>query len=239
MKTIKVFIADDEPLAREKIRRLLQRESGFEIVGEAANGKEAVEAIQQSCPDLLFLDIHMAGLDGFGVLESLQFQSLPVVIFVTAYDQYAVKAFEVHALDYLLKPFDKKRFQQTLTRVKDQLQHELRETPKYLTRLFVKSNGRMFILKVDEIDWIGAEGNYISAQAGTECYLVRESISNIEQQLDPAKFLRIHRSTIVNIERIRELQPWFHGEYRIILKDGKELMLSRTYRDKFLKALSA
>jgi two-component system LytT family response regulator len=249
---IRTLIVDDESLARERIRNFLLRDPQIEVIGECANGPDAVVAIQQSAPDLLMLDIQMPQMDGFSVLEAVSDTILPHVIFVTAYDQYALRAFEFHALDYLLKPFDWDRFEQTLQRAKDQvfkdrssqfnqgiqaLLEQLKERPRYLDRLVIKSTGRVFLLKTDEIDWIEAEGNYARLHVGKESYLLRETISTLDSQLDPKAFLRIHRSTIVSLNRIKELQSWFHGEFQVILRDGTQLLLSRTYREKLEKAL--
>ncbi|HVN78019.1 MAG TPA: LytTR family DNA-binding domain-containing protein [Terriglobia bacterium] len=249
---IRTLIVDDESLAREKIRNFLLRDPQIEVIGECANGPDAIVAIQQSTPDLLMLDIQMPQMDGFSVLEAVSDGILPHVIFVTAYDQYALRAFEFHALDYLLKPFDWERFEQTLQRAKDQvfkerssqfnqgiqtLLEQLKERPRYLDRLVIKSTGRVSLLKTDEIDWIEAEGNYARLHVGKESYLLRETISSLDSQLDPKTFLRIHRSTIVNLNRIKELQSWFHGEFQVILRDGTQLLLSRSYREKLEKAL--
>lgn len=249
---IRTLIVDDESLAREKIRSFLLRDPQIEVIGECSSGPDAVVAIQQSAPDLLMLDIQMPQMDGFSVLEAVSDKVLPHVIFVTAYDQYALRAFEFHALDYLLKPFDRDRFEQTLQRAKDQvfkerssqfnqgiqaLLEQLKERPRYLDRLVIKSTGRVFLLRTDEIDWIEAEGNYARLHVGKESYLLRETISALDSQLDPKVFLRIHRSTIVCLNRIKEMQSWFHGEFQVILKDGTQLLLSRTYREKLEKAL--
>ena len=245
-KPIRVLLVDDEPLAREMIREMLKTDVEVEIVGECVNGREAVEAIQEHNPDLIFLDVQMPEVGGFEVLEALKSETIPHVIFVTAYDQYAVRAFEVHALDYLLKPFDRERFESAWRRAKAQILasrngemdqrilailEELKAGSKYLERLVIKSGGRVFFLETDDIDWIEAEGNYVSVHTGKKSHLLRETISSLEAQLDPKKFLRIHRSSIVRIDRIKELQPWFHGEYRVILQDGTQLTLSRNYRE--------
>jgi two-component system LytT family response regulator len=242
---IRALIVDDEPLARQKLRRLLRRDPDVDIVGDCASGQEAVAAIQAHAPDVVFLDVQMPGMDGFAVLHSLDAGPMPLVIFVTAYDQYALRAFEVHAVDYLLKPFDRDRFEKALQHAKarirtergDALTHrtlallqELKAQSKYLDRLVIKAGGRVFFLKCDDIDWVEAEGKYVRLHVGKESYLLREAISHLEAQLDPKRFLRIHRSTIVHIDRIRELQPWFHNEYRVILRDGTQLMLSRDRR---------
>lgn len=249
---IRVLIVDDESLARDMIREMLEDDRDVEIVGECLNGEEAVAAIEAYAPDLLFLDVQMPEASGFEVLETLKNGPMPHVIFVTAYDQYAVRAFEVHALDYLLKPFDRERFEASWHRAKEQilkdkngrldqriltLLEELKAGSKYLERLVIKSNGRVFFLDADDIDWIEAEGNYVSVHSGTKAHLLRETISSLEAQLDPKKFRRIHRSAIVQLDKIRELQPWFHGEYRIVLHSGAELMLSRNYRENLQEAL--
>jgi two-component system, LytTR family, response regulator len=249
---VRCLIVDDEPLAREKLRGMLKKHPEVEIIGECANGKEAVATIQKETPDLLFLDIQMPEMDGFGVLKAISADKLPRVIFVTAYDKYALRAFEVFALDYLLKPFDRERFDKALQRARLEIQRdrggdtnqrilalleEIKHKPKHLERIVIKSNGRIFFLKSEESDWIEAEGNYVRIHTGKESYLIRETITSLENQLNPKRFLRIHRSTIVNIDRIKELQPWFHGDYRILLKDGTQLTMSRSYREKLHELL--
>lgn len=250
---IKTLIVDDEPLARERIRSLLASDPDFEILGEAGNGEEAVIAIDGERPDLLFLDVQMPGLDGFQVLEAIGAEEMPVTIFVTAYDQYAIRAFEVHALDYLLKPFDRQRFQQTLDRAKSVLQQQaqapelnqrllslisdFRTPARPVERLVVKAQGRVYFVATHEIDWIEAAGNYLKLHVGANEHLIRETMNAIEERLDPSQFVRIHRSTIVNIERVKELQPWFHGDFVVLLKDGQQLTLSRNYREKVQERL--
>ncbi len=249
---IRVLLVDDEPLARDMLREMLQNDPQVVIVGESCNGREALEAIRAHSPDVLFLDVQMPEVGGFEVLDSLAKEQIPHVIFVTAYDQYAVRAFEVHALDYLLKPFDQERFNVAWRRAKAQIQRdrttgmdqrivslleELKAGKKYLERLVIKANGRIYFLEANEIDWIEAEGNYVSVHSAKKSHLLRETISSLESQLDPKKFVRIHRSSIVRIDQIQELQPWFHGEYRIILHDGTQLTLSRNHRDKLQEAL--
>ena len=247
---IRTLIVDDEPLARERLRKLLENEPDIEIVGEAADGAEALAAAQKDHPDLIFLDVQMPELDGFGVIEGLEGEGMPAVVFVTAYDRFALKAFEVHALDYLLKPFDRERFQKALDRARHLVQqrqtgdlgHRLsslindlkadRPKPKYLDRLAVKTEGRVLFFKMDEIDWIEAADNYVGIHVGNEEHLHRETMASLESKLPPTRFLRISRSTIVNLERIKELQPMFHGDYTVILKNGTRLSLSRNYRDK-------
>jgi two-component system, LytTR family, response regulator len=253
---LRVLVVDDEPLAREKIRGMTADDPEVRVVGECSNGAEAIEAIQNLRPDLVLLDVQMPEVGGFALLEALKDEPLPAVIFITAYDHYAVKAFEFHALDYLLKPFDRERFAAALARAKRHFRREqqpadsdgldarilalleqMRETPRYHERLVVKSSGRVFFLNTGEIDWIEAEGNYVNIHTGKKSHLLRETISGLESQLDPREFVRIHRSAIVNISRIKELQPWSHGEYHVILHDGTRLTLSRSYRDKLQSAL--
>ncbi len=255
---IKTIIADDEPLAREKIRNLLNDDPDIELIGECADGIETVTAIRNQQPDLVFLDVQMPELDGFGVLKALSDSDMPTLIFVTAYDQYALRAFEVHALDYLLKPFDRERFQKALQRAKEHIRKEKsgevneklltlledlkseksnNHERKYLDRLVIKAGGRVTFLKTEEIDWIEAAGNYIRLYIGKDSHLLRDTMNNIQTKLDPEKFLRIHRSTILKIDRIKELQPWYHGEYVVTLENGKQLTSSRSYRDKLGKLM--
>ena len=251
-RNIRVLVVDDEPLARDMIREMLAEDSEVEIVAECVNGREAVDAIKSQRPDLVFLDIQMPELGGFEVLESLDPQSTPYVIFVTAYDQYAVRAFEVHAFDYLLKPFDEERFDAAWQRVKEKIKldqtgerdrhilallEELKSGPRHLERLVIKNGGRVFFLNVQDVHCIESEGNYVRVYDNQKGYLLRETISSLEEQLDPRQFRRIHRSAIVKIDRIKEMQPWFHGEYRIIMENGKELTLSRNYRANFQGAV--
>ena len=245
-KRIKAIIVDDESPARNKIRELLKTDPEIEVIDECANGREAVQSITSKNPDLVFLDIQMPELDGFGVVEAIGSDQIPALIFVTAYDHYAVQAFEVHAVDYLLKPFDRQRFQTALDRAKKHLQldhrkelnqqlssllRELKGPTKQHERFVVKSGGRVFFLKNDEIDWIEAAGNYVRVHVGKDSHLLRETMNAIQKKLNPALFIRIHRSTFVNIEKIKELQPWFHGEYVVILRDGTQLTMSRSYRN--------
>jgi two-component system, LytTR family, response regulator len=247
---IRTLVVDDEPLARERLRKLLQAEPDMEIVGECANGAEALTVATRERPDLTFLDIQMPELDGFGVMAGLEGEPLPAVIFVTAYDRFALKAFEVHALDYLLKPFDRERFRTALERARrlveqrqsGDLSRKLsslltdlkgsKAEPKFIDRLAIKTEGRVLFFKLDDIDWIEAADNYVSIHVGSEEHLHRETLSSLEAKLPPARFIRIGRSTIVNIERIKEMQPMFHGDYVVILKNGARLNLSRNYRDK-------
>lgn len=247
MSKIRVLIIDDERPARRKTQRFLESEPDIEIVGEACDGREAIAAIQRERPDLIFLDVQMPGLDGFGVLTALDVQPMPQVVFVTAHDQFALRAFEVHALDYLLKPFDLKRFRKVLSRARAQLQRigandlddrmskllkEIRAGERYAERLLIKAEERAFFLQVDQICWIEAAKNYVNIHVSDKAYLLRGTIDGLHKKLDPNRFIRVNRSQIVNIDGIKELQPWFHGEYRIILKDGTEMMWSRRYLDR-------
>jgi len=251
---IRVLLVDDEPLARAMLREMLVGDSQVAIVGESCNGREALEAIRAHSPDLVFLDVQMPEVGGFEVLAALGKGEMPHVIFVTAYDQYAVRAFEVQALDYLLKPFDQERFDVSWQRARAQiirdrnggggmdqrilaLLEELKAGKNYLERLVIKTGGRIYFLETGEIDWIEAEGNYVSVHSAKKSHMLRETISSLESQLDPKKFVRIHRSSIVRLDFIQELQPWFHGEYRVILQDGTQLTLSRNHRDKLQEAL--
>jgi two-component system LytT family response regulator len=252
--TLRILIVDDEPLARERVRMMLAAHDDVMVVGECGDGHQAVASVRDLRPDVLFLDVQMPGLDGFGVLRALDDELLPYVIFVTAYDRYAVQAFDVHALDYVLKPFRAERLDQALERARAAARRatgetidstRLREMLASLTaeqrekqRLVVKSSGRVFFLKVDEIDRVEAEGNYVRLHMGEQSHLLRETMKGMEAVLDPAQFIRIHRSTIVNVDRIKELQPLFHGEYAVILRDGTRLVASRGPDNRLKKLLS-
>jgi two-component system LytT family response regulator len=249
---IRVAIADDEPLARKRVLRFLREESDVEVVAECANGDEAVTAIRRLRPDLVFLDVQMPQMGAFDVIRAVGVERMPLAVFATAYDEYAVRAFEVQALDYLLKPFSRARFQAVLKRARGQLRQPkkegengrdlqarllalLEQTPALsggIRRLLVKAGARVIFVNADEIDWIQAEGNYVRVHTGGAAHLVRQTLSRLEDDLDPARFARIHRSTLVNLDRIAELRPWFHGDYKVVLRDGAELTLSRTYREK-------
>jgi len=250
---IRTLIVDDEPLGRERIRTLLAGDPEIEVIGECPDGRQAITAIVQRNPDLVFLDVQMPEVDGFSVLEAICGERMPAIVFVTAYDRYAVRAFEVHALDYLLKSFDRERFAAALQRAKETIRRsregalnerlaglieDLEAKKDRLTRLVIKSAGRIAFLRVEEIDWIEAADNYVRVHAGKEAHLIRETLQSMEKRLDPTRFLRIHRSSLVNLERIRELRPVFHGDYLVRLTDGTELTLSRSYRDKLLDPLS-
>ena len=262
---IRAVVVDDEPLARQTLRMLLGRDPDIEVVAECADGFAAIEAVERLAPELLFLDIQMPELDGFEVLHALGSTRLPAIVFVTAYDRYAVRAFEVQALDYLLKPFDDARFARTLARAKEQVkQREVKDLSQrliallenhqpapaveqtaaqadargYLTRLMIKSGGRIVFLKADEIDWIEAADYYVQLHAGLKAHLLRETMNELAARLDPEKFLRIHRSTIVNLERVKELHAGAGGEYTVILHDGTSLKLSRSRRAQIETALN-
>jgi len=254
---LRVLIVDDEPLARSNISALLRRDAEVEILGECGSGEQAIREIRRSRPDLVFLDVQMPECDGFDVLEMLGNELSPAVVFVTAYDQYALRAFEAGALDYLLKPIDGKRFFEALERARDRIHGKnleaisaqlhkmmaaLQAERKYLERLSIKSagksGGRITFLDVDEIDWIGAADNYVQVHTGRESHLLHATMNSLENRLDPNKFLRIHRSTIVNVERIKELHPMFHGEYQVILKDGTQLTSGRGYRGNLQRLLN-
>jgi two-component system LytT family response regulator len=232
------------------------------VVAESSDGREAIEAIRQHRPDLVFLDVQMPEVDGFGVLQALGAEQLPLVIFTTAYDQYAVRAFEVHAIDYLVKPFDPERFRSAFQRARQQLDRAQASDQnqrlialleqlaaqaragdggaggeRYLDRLMIRSGGKIFFVKTAEIDWVEAAANYVRLHVARESHVIRETISNLAERLDPAHFARIHRSTIVNLDRVKEMQPWFSGEYIVILRDGTRLKLSRGYRERLEEQL--
>ena len=246
---LRAIIADDEGLARQKLRILLDVEGQVFVVAECRDGKEAIAAVRVHRPDLLLLDIQMPDLDGFQVLSEISPSEMPVVIFTSAYDQYAIRAFQAHALDYLLKPFDQERLHQALERARSELR---RSTNREITqrilellsqvkgakvpaseddsRLVIKTKGRIVFLNVDDLDWVEAAANYVRLNANGETYLFRETISRISERLNPNRFIRIHRSIIVNVRKIKELMPVNSGEYVVILKSGKELSCSRGYR---------
>ena len=268
-RPIRALVADDEPLARDRIRRLLDEEPDVAIVAECADGDAAVAAIRTHRPDLAFLDVQMPGLDGLSVLDAVRPATLPVVVFVTAFDQYAIRAFEVNALDYLVKPFNRRRFRAAVARARqalredrgshegrllalvEQLSAEKRELERRLgaadagddsagarsahpDRFTVRAQGRIFFVRTADVDWIGSAGNYVELHVGATTHLLRESLASLCARLDPARFVRIHRTTIVNVDRIREVQPWFSGDYVVILRTGAKLNMSRTYRASLL-----
>ncbi len=244
---IRTIIVDDEPLARKRLRLLLEKETDVEIIAECQNGHEAVDAVAQHNSDLMFLDVQMPGLDGFAVIEKIPTAHMPVIIFTTAFEQHALQAFDAHALDYLLKPFKIARFHSAVARARDYLasKHAAHPTlagilemvkqsanPKhFLTRLSVKNDDRHTFIKVTDIDIIEAAGKYIVVHSGKENHILRQSITGLEEQLDPAKFLRISRSAIVNIESIKEIQPMFKGEYAVILHNGRSLAMTRGFKE--------
>lgn len=259
---IRAIIVDDEPAARRGVRLLLERDGGVEIVGEAGTGAEAAALIRREKPDLAFLDVQMPGSDGFAALAEIGPEAAPAVVFVTAYDEHALRAFEVNAVDYLLKPYDDLRFEAALQRAKsevrrrqaDQVNARLTQLLDYLRqnggtglpaareepagdRILLKSSGEIFFLKADEIDWIEAEGDYMKFHVGGRAHLMRETMARLEARLDPKRFIRIHRSTIVNIDRLRKLSPSFAGEYAVILHDGTKLKLSRGYHERIAALL--
>ena len=250
---IRTLIIDDVPLARERLKRCLAGDPEIEIVGECDNGEKAVADIRSLAPDLIFLDVQMPALDGFGVLEALTGERSPVVIFVTAYNEYAIQAFEVNALDYLLKPVDPERLNKAVERAKARLAHlipddhldsrvramleDIKSGSKFIKRLTIKLTGRTILLPTDEIDWIETHGNYLKVHAGRDSHLIRGTMQSLETKLDPEKFVRVHRSIIVNVEKIKEIYPRSNGDQDIVLQNGRQLMLSRNYRDNFFALL--
>ena len=249
---IRVVIADDELLARKFIRRMLKQDPEVEIIAECSNGAEAVATIRKEKPDLVLLDVQMPEMDGFAVLDAVRLDHLPEIIFTTAYESYAIRAFELHALDYLLKPFDQVRFKAALKYAKERFhsQHEedkrlqvgtllesIRAQQEYLDRIIIRADGRITFLNTREIDWIEADDKYVHLHTGKNAKMVRQTLAAIESQLDPKKFLRVHRSAMVNVDRIKELQPLFNGEHSLILDDGTRLTLSRKYKDKLFELL--
>ncbi len=291
MVRVRVLIVDDESLARQRVRRLVQAEGDVEVVGEAESGHAAVALIRELVPDLVCLDVQMPGLDGFGVLRELDGGHVPMVLFITAYDEHAQRAFDVHAVDYVLKPVDEDRFKAAFAKARKQRANavaaerlgELLATVRRLadggaalaesrgdltaglataagaasgsvagtaagtasatgsgfaSRILVKHDGRMFFVKTSDIDWIEADRNYVRLHVGKTAHTIRERIGHLEETLDPRAFARIHRSTIVNLNRVREMQQWFSGDYVVILDDGTRLRLSRHYRDRVEKQVS-
>jgi two-component system, LytTR family, response regulator len=260
---IRAIIVDDEPLARRGIRARLERAGGYTVVAECGSGREAVDAIRQHSPNVVFLDVQMPGVDGFGVIEQIGADRMPVVIFVTAYDTHALRAFDAHAFDYLLKPIDDDRFAVTLDRARRRvvereesevarrlaaLMHDLRpaldaaeathrradapESSATPNRIAIRDRDRVLFVDVADIDWVGADGDYVRIHANGKSHLVRDTMAAMQQRLDPATFVRIHRSSIVNVSRIKELRPYSSREYAVILRDGTRLRLSRRYRDR-------
>jgi two-component system LytT family response regulator len=248
--TLRALIVDDEPVARRRLRALLESEATVEIIGECEDGTAAIDDIRRSRPDVVFLDVQMPGLDGFDVVDALEPAEQPAIVFVTAYDRYAVRAFDVHAVDYLLKPFERARLRKTLARLETlndardaaQRVHAAVESVRAqqpLRRVLVKSAGKVYAVRLQDVDSIQSAGHYLEMHAGSATHLVRGSIGGIETRLDPARFTRIHRSVIVNVDRIRELQPAFHGEFVVILQNGRRLRCSRSYGDALKKTLGS
>ncbi len=248
----RVVIVDDEPLARKRIRRMLIGESDMTVVGECADGSEAVSVINDLHPDLVFLDVQMPEMNGLEMIRTLGPRRLPALVFVTAYDTYALQAFESEALDYLLKPFDPMRFHETLQRVRrrlggqggadlsEQIRHladRFGPAPQYLQRLVAKTEDRVQLVNVGDVDWLEAAGNYVCVHVGRQSHILRDSLSRVESCLDPGHFARIHRSIVVNLDRIRELKPTWHGDYEVILQGGQVLSLSRRYRESLTQRL--
>jgi two-component system LytT family response regulator len=244
---IRTLIVDDESLARDRLRQLLAKEPDVELVGECADGREAVEFIQKTPPDLVFLDVQMPELDGFSVLGELEGKPMPLIVFVTAHDKFALRAFEVHAVDYLLKPFDRERFQKALGQALEQVRQrdgravierqaallaELTPAVKSPERLAIKSGGHVFWVNLEEVDWIGSADNYAELHFGAKSHLMRETLTALEARLDATQFVRISRSIIINTKRVKELKRLFYGGYEITLESGTKLTLSRRYRDK-------
>ena len=246
---LRALIVDDEAVARKRVRRLLSAEESITVVAECADGATAVEAIASEQPDLVFLDIQMPELDGFEVIRRLDAGKLPAIVFVTAHDRYALRAFDVHAIDYLLKPFTRERFRIALNRARDQIQKRgvdaglaslaeaLRTQPRYLTRVSVRTAGKIVLIDLATVDWFEAADNYVRVHCGSREYLLRETLSSLEKQLDPERFARIHRSTIVQIDRILELHRASHGDMDVVLRDRQVLPLSRTFRERLPRFL--
>lgn len=247
---IRTLIVDDEPLARERLRALLAGEADVEVVGECASGEEAVAAIRRAAPDLVFLDVQMPGADGFEVLRGLDPERIPFVVFATAFDEFALRAFEVNALDYLLKPFEEGRFRAALDRARSRMARdappfdprflswleEARRGPEYPERLTVRTGTRYRVVRVEEIDWVEAEDNYVRLHVGKGSHLMRETMAGLERLLDPRRFVRVHRSTIVNADRVRSIESWGLGEFLLVLCDGQRLTSSRGYRERVREA---
>jgi two-component system LytT family response regulator len=260
---LRVLIADDEPLARQRLRRLLRREAEVEVVAECADGPATVAGLMSHAPDLLFLDVQMPELDGFAVLQAIPADLVPVTIFVTAYDQYALRAFDAQALDYLLKPYTEARFRTAFARGRaavqgpepgergrllsllEQIRLEQRDlraavssSPSLADRLLVREEGRVRVVPAAEVDWIEAARNTVRLHAGQAVHVLREPLTSLESRLDPARFARIHRSTLVNLDRVAEIQPWFSGDGMVVLRTGERLRVSRGYREQFEARLS-
>jgi two-component system LytT family response regulator len=245
MRRIRAVIGDDEPPARRKLKLFLKDRQDIDVVGEAGAGPAALELIRAKEPDLVLLDIQMPGMDGFEVLSALETERMPHIVFVTVYDQHAVRAFDVGALDYVLKPFDRERFDTALARALERARNvqsapsdqsiervleALSAGQQYLKRFMVRDGSRLLFVRVAEVDWLEAAGNYVRVHTPSKTHLVRGTLKLLSERLDPAMFARIHRTTIVNLDRVSRLEPWSHGDYRVHLVSGKELTLSRRYR---------
>lgn len=243
---IRALVVDDETLARRGIARFLKGHDDITLVGECADGASAVAAIMTAAPHLVFLDIQMPEMSGFDVVSTVGEENMPVTIFVTAHDRYAIDAFEANAVDYLLKPFARARFDRAVARARARLAgpsddtstarlvhllRQVRAVPAYADRLPVAQSDRVVFVRVSDIDWIEADGNYARIHAGPHEYTIRETLATLERTLDPRRFLRIHRSTIVNADRIAEVRPWFHGHHIVVLSSGQQLRLSRYQRE--------
>ena len=252
MSGLSAVIADDEPLARERIRTLLAAFPDVAVVGEARDGNETVAKVRELRPSLLFLDVQMPEGDGFSVLEKLPPGATPAVIFVTAYDAFALRAFEVHAVDYLLKPFTRARFTRAMGHVLEKLAQPTRSgiEPEIISllqsiraerrtqeRVAIRTGEAVYFVRIADIEWLEASGNYVKIHAGGQEHLLRDSLKSFEERLDPDRFLRVHRSAIVNVDSIQRLEPWFHGEYAVVLRDGTRLMSSRTYSERLRKII--
>jgi two-component system LytT family response regulator len=249
---MRVLVVDDEPWARRRIVALLEHEHDVQIVGECADGAEAIAKIGELAPDLVFLDVQMPEVDGFEVLEAVGPEYMPRVIFATAHDTYALRAFDAQALDYLLKPFDDERFSQALRRARtdlrqskdlsvrglQQLLKSLPQSRKFLQRLVVKAGGRVVFLRTNDVDWFEASGNYVTLHLGRESHLLRTTMNALEPKLDPGQFVRIHRSTMVNLDRVKELLPWFRGEQTLVLSSGVRLTVGRAFRERLQHLLA-
>ena len=250
--SISVVIADDEPPARKGLRALLELHPGVRVVGEAGSGRDAADTIRRLQPELVFLDVQMPEGDGFDVVREIGVERMPVVVFATAYDAYALKAFEAHALDYLLKPYDRARFEEVLQRARAQVMQlrgagaeprllsfvrEMEERSRHLRRIAVRTGPRVRLVDVDDVDYFEAETNYVRLHVGGASHLVRDTLGALEAKLDPARFLRIHRSLIVNMERVVEVEPLFAGEHVLSLRGGARLTTGRTYRSRVQEAL--
>jgi two-component system LytT family response regulator len=248
---LRVVVTDDEAPARRKLLRFLSQEPDVTVVAEAGNGQESIAAVAETKPDLLFLDIQMPGMDGFAVVEALEPIFLPRIVFVTAYDEFAIRAIEIHAFGYLLKPFDQARFGKVLTDARSQIEKdrtgELQFSMRRLLdevrnprqpRLLVEENGRGTLLALNQIDWAEADRNYIKLHVGSRTYTVRGTIEDMERKLDREQFLRINRSSLLRIDFVRELRKWSHGEYQVLLQSGQTLMWTRRYVDKQSKFFS-